>query len=190
MLHDAVRFVILANLAYFFLEFSVALAIRSVSLFADGIDFLEDASVNALILLALNWSAKARARVGFGMAALLLLPGIAAVWTAWQNFAAQIVPAPIPLSVTGIGAFVVNFACAAALARFRDHAGSLTKAAFLSARNDVFANVAIVAAGVATAFSYSPWPDLIVGVGIVILNTGSAREIVEAAREEHEAPPS
>jgi len=46
------------NLAYFGIEFSVALAIGSVSLFADSIDFLEDASINLLIAVALGWSAR------------------------------------------------------------------------------------------------------------------------------------
>jgi Co/Zn/Cd efflux system component len=41
------------NLAYFGVEFAVALAIGSVSLIADSIDFLEDASVNLLIALAI-----------------------------------------------------------------------------------------------------------------------------------------
>jgi Co/Zn/Cd efflux system component len=40
--------VALLNLAYFGVEFAVALAIGSVSLFADSIDFLEDASLNFL----------------------------------------------------------------------------------------------------------------------------------------------
>jgi Co/Zn/Cd efflux system component len=53
-LRRTVRFVALANLTYFAVEFSVALAIGSVSLFADSIDFLEDASVNFLILMALE----------------------------------------------------------------------------------------------------------------------------------------
>jgi Co/Zn/Cd efflux system component len=35
-----------------------------------------------------------------------------------------------------------------------------SRAAFLSARNDVLANVAIVAAGLATAATLSVWPDL------------------------------
>jgi hypothetical protein len=48
--------------------------------------------------------------------------------------------------------------------------GSLTKAAFLSARNDVLANVAIVAAGLVTAYTFSIWPDLIVGLGIAVIN--------------------
>jgi hypothetical protein len=41
------------NLAYFGVEFGVAVAIGSVSLFADSIDFLEDASVNFLIAVSL-----------------------------------------------------------------------------------------------------------------------------------------
>ena len=70
-LKDAVLFVALANLAYFGVEFGIAVSIHSVSLFADSIDFLEDASVNLLILLGLAWPARWRARLGMVLAALL-----------------------------------------------------------------------------------------------------------------------
>ena len=60
-LRGAVRIVALLNLGYFGIEFAVALGIGSVSLFADSIDFLEDASVNLLIVFALGWSARHRA---------------------------------------------------------------------------------------------------------------------------------
>ena len=72
--------VALLNLAYFGVEFSVALAIASVSLFADSVDFLEDATVNALILVALGWSAARRRVVGMCLAGILLIPGLAALW--------------------------------------------------------------------------------------------------------------
>ena len=52
-LRRAVLIVALANLAYFFIEFTVAQKIGSVSLFADSIDFLEDTAVNLLIVIAL-----------------------------------------------------------------------------------------------------------------------------------------
>ena len=48
------------NLGYFFVEIAVALAIGSVSLFADSVDFLEDTSINLLIFIALGWSTAAR----------------------------------------------------------------------------------------------------------------------------------
>lgn len=175
------------NLGYFAVEFTVALAIASVALFADSIDFLEDASVNFLIAIALGWPAARRARVGMGLAALILVPGVAALWTAWEKFNMPVPPEALPLTLTGLGALAVNFTCALMLARYRDAKGSLTKAAFLSARNDAYANVAIILAGIATLFHASAWPDLAVGLGIALLNAGAAWEVWEAARREKEA---
>jgi hypothetical protein len=42
-----VRLAAILNLTYFGVEFAVALAIGSVSLFADSIDFLEDTALNS-----------------------------------------------------------------------------------------------------------------------------------------------
>ncbi|HEV2621528.1 MAG TPA: cation transporter [Frateuria sp.] len=182
-LHRTVRWVALANLAYFGVEFAVALAIGSVALFADSIDFLEDASVNLLIFLALGWSLRARARVGMALAGILLLPALALLWALWQKLHAPVPPAAMPLSLTGLGALAVNLACAMALARYRHHAGSLTRAAFLSARNDAFANVAIVVAGGLTAWMRSVWPDVVVGLAIAAMNAdGGARGVDSRAR--------
>jgi Co/Zn/Cd efflux system component len=184
-LRRAVRLVALLNLAYFGVEFAVALAIGSVSLFADSVDFLEDASLNLLILLGLGWTARRRAKLGMIMAGILLVPGLATLWTAWGKLADPVPPEPVALSLTGLGALAVNLACALILARFRRHRGSLTRAAFLSARNDAFANAAIVAAGPLTAATLSIWPDLIVGLGIFAMNADAAREVWQEARKEH-----
>ena len=176
------------NLAYFGVEFAVALAIKSVSLFADSIDFLEDASINLLILVALGWTARQRAKLGMVLAGILLVPGLATLWTVWRQFSLPVVPDPASLSWTGAGALAVNLTCAFLLARYRHAGGSLSKAAFLSARNDALANIAIVAAGVVTALAPSAWPDLVVGLGIAALNAGAAREVFSAARREHAEP--
>ena len=184
-LRKVVILVAALNLAYFGVEFAVALAIGSVSLFADSVDFLEDASVNFLIANALGWSATSRARVGMALAGILFIPGLATLWTAWEKFLVPLPPAPLPLSLAGGGALVINLSCAFMLMQFRAHSGSLTRAAFLSARNDVLANIAIIAAGFVTAYTLSGWPDLIVGLGIAAMNADAAREVWSAAREEH-----
>jgi Co/Zn/Cd efflux system component len=189
-LRKVVIVVAILNVAYFGVEFAVALAIGSVSLFADSIDFLEDASVNLLIAFALGWSATGRARLGMALAGILLVPGLATLWTAWGKFMAPTPPAPLPLTLAGLGALAVNLSCAFMLARFRAHSGSLTQAAFLSARNDTLANVAIIGAGFVTAYWPSAWPDLIVGLGIAAMNADAAREVWKAAREEHRAADS
>lgn len=185
-LRRVVQLVAILNFAYFGIEFAVARDIGSVSLFADSIDFLEDASVNLLILVALGWTPPKRARVGMVLAGILLVPGLATIWTAWEKFNAPAAPNPALLSLTGLGALAINLTCALMLARYRQHSGSLTRAAFLSARNDALANVAIIVAGVVTAFLWvSAWPDLIVGLGIAALNADAAREVWQAASREH-----
>lgn len=187
-LRQVVRLVAVLNLAYFGIEFTVARAIGSVSLFADSVDFLEDASINLLILLAIGWTAYNRARVGMALGALLLVPGIATLWTAWEKFNIPAAPDAALLSLTGLGALAVNLSCALMLGRYRHHGGSLTKAAFLSARNDALANVGIIAAGLVTAYLWpSAWPDLIVGLVIAAMNADAAREVWQAAREDHRA---
>lgn len=183
-LSRAVKLVVLLNLGYFVVEFTVARSIGSVSLFADSIDFLEDTAVNGLILVALGWSVHRRSIVGMILAAILLAPAVATAWTAWGKFTTPVTPAAVPLSLTGLGALAVNLSCAFLLARYREHRGSLTQAAFLSARNDALANIAIIVVGVVTALTLSPWPDLIVGIGIFAMNLGAAREVYGAARDE------
>ncbi|WP_409526838.1 cation transporter [Rhizobium sp. P40RR-XXII] len=186
-LKRTVIYVALLNLGYFGVEFLVALSIGSVSLLADSVDFLEDASVNLLIAIALGWSARNRARLGMALAGILLVPGLATVWTAWQKFMTPVAPDPVSLTLTGLGALVVNLSCAVMLTRYRHHGGSLTRAAFLSARNDAFANIAIIAAGLVTAILWhSAWPDLIVGLAIAAMNADAAREVWSAARNEHQ----
>jgi Co/Zn/Cd efflux system component len=185
-LRRTVLVVALLNLGYFGVEFAVALAIGSVSLFADSIDFLEDASLNLLILVGLGWTAPRRKLLGKVMAGILLVPAIATLWTAAQKLALPVAPAPLSLTVTGFGALIVNFASAALLMRYRHHGGSLSLAAFLSARNDVFANVAIILAGLVTAYTLSFWPDLIVGLGIAVINADAAIKVYKAAQRERD----
>ena len=190
MLRRALLWVIALNLGYCGVEVTVATVIGSVSLFADSIDFLEDASLNLLVLLGLGWAARRRARLGMGLSFVLLVPVVATLWTAWTKLALPVPPAPLPLSLTGVGAFATNLCCAIILLRHRHGGGSLTRAAFLSARNDVIANIAIVIAGLLTAYAMSIWPDLVVGLAIAAMNAGSAREVWLMARgEAASAPP-
>lgn len=186
-LRKVVGFVALLNLAYFGIEFVVALAIGSVSLFADSVDFFEDAAVNFLIFFALAWTSAQRARVGMALAGILLVPALAFLWALWSKFNTPVPPEPLSLGVTGLGALVINLACAFMLSRYRHHSGSLTKAAFLSARNDALANIAIIGAGIVTALHPSVWPDVIVGLGIAAMNADAAKEVWETARAEQRA---
>ena len=184
-LRRTVLIVALLNLAYFFVEMGVALAIGSVSLFADSVDFLEDTAVNLLIFIALGWPLARRARMGKVMALIILAPAAAALVMAVIKFNNPEAPDPMSLMVTSGGSVVVNSICAYLLTRYRDHGGSMTKAAWLAARNDVIINLAIIAMGVITLTAVpNGWPDLLLGVFIIVLNFGAAKEVWEVAEEE------
>lgn len=180
-----IQFVALANLLFFFVEFYYARKIESVSLFGDSIDFLEDASINYLILIGLSWSATARAKLGRFLAFIILIPGLSSIWVVVLKIQNLSIPVPATLSVVGAGALLVNSICAFRIAKIQKNAGSLVKAAYLSARNDVLANVAIIIAGFLTYGTQSFWPDLIVGIGIILMNADAAKEVWEAAKKDH-----
>ena len=183
-LAPTLRFVVALNLAMLAVEAVVAIAIGSVSLVADSADFAEDASLNLLVLVALSWSVRARARLGTGLAALLLMPTLATAAMAVLRLDAAEPPSPLVLALTTGAAFTVNAACAALLVRHRAGGGSLMRAAFLSARNDMLANVAILIAAGLTAATRASWPDLVTGCAIGLLNAGAAWEVWQAARTE------
>lgn len=184
-LHKTIRLVAIANLIYFCIEFFAALDIASVSLFADSIDFLEDAALNLLILIALVCSLKVRAYIGMTLAILLLCPTFATLWMIGQKITTPSLPEPMALSLVGAGALIVNFTCAYWLVRFRHHNSSLIKAAFYSARNDALANIGIIIAGFLTFSLQSIYPDLIIGILIALMNITAAKEVWQAARKEH-----
>ncbi len=185
-LRQAALAALILNFGFFFFEFAVARSIGSVSLFADSVDFLEDSAVNFLLLAALGWEPKARAKAGMVMAALIFVPSLATLWQAIAKIWHPQAPSAAWLSLTGLAAMAVNLCAATILARHRHTGGSITRAAFLSARNDVLANAAIILAGAVTAYLWhSLWPDLIAGLGIGAMNLDAAKEVWDTAREEH-----
>ena len=172
------------NLVYFVIEFYYGRKFNSVSLIGDSVDFLEDASVNLLIAVALGWSLSKRRLTSYFLAALLLVPGIAFLWNAIHQLLSPEVPKGSGMSYVGFGALAVNVFCAFLIAKHRHEGGGLVRAAYYSARNDAVANVLIIAAGVVTLIYPSILPDLIIGLTIFAMNAGAAKDVLAAARAE------
>lgn len=176
--------VAILNLIYFFIEFISAINIRSVSLLTDSIDFIEDASINFLIFFAVSLTKIKKARISILLSIIMLLPGITALWAIWQQIIHQEPPAPVELSTVAFGALIINCLCTLILMKFRNYSGSLTKAAFLSARNDALANIAIIFTGIITILYPSIWPDILVGLFIAYIRAESALVIYKNATKE------
>jgi Co/Zn/Cd efflux system component len=183
-LRRVVLVVALLNFGYFFVELTVALTAGSVSLLADSVDFLEDTAINLLVLAALGWPLARRALVGKGLAVVILAPAAVAGWQAIQRFADPVAPDVVPLVLASLGAVAVNGTSAWLLTTVRHHGGSLSRAAFLSARNDVLVNISIIVMALITAWTDSGWPDLVLGCGIILLAAHAAHEVWEVSEDE------
>ena len=176
--------VALLNLAYFLIEFSAAVKINSVSLFADSIDFLEDTFVNLLIFFSYLITSTLRPKISKILVIIILLPGLTALWAAWEQVMRPSMPEAFELTLVGLGALIVNFTCTIILMRFRKNDESLTKAAFLSARNDVLSNLTIITAGLTIMIYPSIWPDLIAGIIVFSINFDAAYKVYKIANTE------
>lgn len=183
-LRKTVLVVATLNLLYFAVEFYFGKRYNSISLIGDSIDFLEDASVNILIALAIGWSLKRRQQTSYALAGLLLVPGMAFIWNASHQLFSPEVPAGQGMSLVGVGALIVNLTCAFLIARHKSEEGGLVVAAYYSARNDAVANILIIAAGFTTLRYPSIWPDMAIGILIFLMNADAAKEIIETTRDE------
>lgn len=101
-----------------------------------------------------------------------------------QRFSEPVAPEVAPVVLASLGAIVINGISAWLLVRVRHYGGSLSRAAFLSARNDVLVNVAIIVMAVITLWSASGWPDLILGCFIILLALHAAHEVRKVSEEE------
>ncbi len=181
-LRKSVALVALLNLSYFVVEFLFSHLFDSLSLLSDSLDFLEDASINLLILIAFSWSLLARRRLSYLLAGILLIPGIVFIFQAITQFQTPQVPNGVGMSVVGLGALFVNLYCALILTRHRNEKDGLAKAAYLSARNDAFANLLIIGAGFITQYWESTYPDLIIGFIIFAMNFDAAKQVIKSQR--------
>ena len=183
-LRKTVLIVAALNFIYFGIENYFGHLYNSVALIGDSVDFLEDASINILIALAIGWSLKKRRYTSYALALLLLVPGIAFLWNAIHQFLSPEVPEGQGMGIVGFGALLVNTVCAFLIARHRKEEGGLVTAAYYSARNDAMANVLIIGAGLFTLRYPSIWPDLIIGIFIFAMNADAAKEILETTYKE------
>ena len=176
--------VALLNLTYFFVELFAAIKISSVSLFADSIDFLEDTFVNLLILFSFLISSTLRPKLSKILAIVILLPGLTALWAAWEQLVRPFPPEAFKLTLVGFGALLTNITCTIILMKFRKKNKNLIKAAFLSARSDVLANLVIIGTGGIIIIYPSIWPDLIAGLIIFLINFDAAYKVYQIANAE------
>lgn len=174
---------LLANAAMFFVELAASISSGSSALAADAGDFLGDSANYALSLGALALGGAWISRVALLKGIAMSVYGVAVLayagWRVWLGT----VPEPFTMGIVGVLALAVNMSVAVMLYRFREGDANM-RSVWLCTRNDVIANLAVLAAAAGVLGSGTIWPDVAVAAVLAVLGLTSGRSVMRQARAE------
>ena len=172
--------VMMINLLMFVLEFAAGIIADSAALMADSVDMLGDGLVYGISLYALERSLRWRAGMALAKAGFILALGLGVI----IEIALKIVwghpPASGLMLVFGAMALFANATSVALLWPYRRHDVNLSST-FECSRNDIFANIGVLAAAFLVSATASPWPDIAIAAVIAFLFIRSALKVTREA---------
>jgi len=177
------RVVLAINVVMFAAELGAGIVARSTALLADALDMLGDAGVYGLSLYALARGARWRAGASLTKGLVMAGFGLGLVAEAVLKLEAGVVPAAPLMGVFGALALAANVACAWLLLRHRGDDLNM-RSAWLCSRNDVLANLGVLAAAAGVALTASLWPDVVVGLAIAAVVLHAAVGVVRDSLRE------
>jgi Co/Zn/Cd efflux system component len=179
--------VMMLNLMMFVLEFGAGIIADSAALMADSVDMLGDGLVYGISLYALERSLRWRAGMALVKAAFILALGLGVI----VEIALKIVwghpPASGIMLVFGGMALVANLSCVGLLWPYRRHDVNLSST-FECSRNDVLANIGVLAAAFLVSLTASPWPDIAIAAIIAFLFFRSSLKVTRDAWPQYRHP--
>lgn len=174
---------LILNATMFFVEIIGGSHARSVSLWADALDFAGDAANYAISLAVLSmtlyWRATAALVKGVTMAAFGIFVIMKVIWSWWLG----VTPEPMLMGAIGVLALAVNVISALMLYAFRDGDANM-RSVWLCSRNDAIANIAIIIAAIGVFGTGTMFPDLFVAFIIAYLGVTSGLSVIKQARAE------
>ncbi|HYE27645.1 MAG TPA: cation transporter [Allosphingosinicella sp.] len=172
--------VMMLNLLMFVLEFGAGIIADSAALMADSVDMLGDGLVYGISLYALNRSLRWRAGMALAKGGFILVLGLGVIVQIILKIVWGQPPASDIMLIFGGMALVANLSCVGLLWPYRRHDVNLSST-FECSRNDVFANVGVLAAAVLVSLTASPWPDIAIAAIIAFLFFRSALRVTREA---------
>lgn len=178
------------NIVMFLVEFTAGWLGSSTALLGDSLDMLGDGIVYGFSLFvvarSLRWKAVSAGLKGGVMA----LFGLTVLLQAASSIAWGHAPHALLMATVGAAALAANALCLVLLTRHRSDDINM-RSAWVCSRNDLIANVSVLAAAALVSATGSPWPDIAVGMGIALLFLRSSASISrDALRSYHEPEPT
>jgi Co/Zn/Cd efflux system component len=179
--------VLAINAGMFLVEIAAGLAAGSAALQADALDFFADAANYAISLsvlgLSLSWRASAALIKGGSMG----LFGIWVIGTVVWHALHGTMPSWGTMGAVGVAALIANAICLALLYAWRDGDANM-RSVWICSRNDVLANLAVLAAALGVFGTGTGLPDLVVAAVMATLALFGAWTIIRQAAAELRLP--
>ncbi|QDY70383.1 cation transporter [Qingshengfaniella alkalisoli] len=171
------------NLVMFLVEITAGLAAGSAALQADALDFFADAANYGISLFVLGFDIRWRSRAALVKGGSM---GLFGFWVAgnviWHALNGT-VPSWGTMGAVGVAALIANAACLVLLYAWRDGDANM-RSVWICSRNDVLANLAVLAAALGVFGTGTGWPDLIVAAVMALLAMQGAMTIIRHAMAE------
>jgi len=186
--HSRVLKIVLAiNAGMFLLEGTTGWLANSTSLMADALDMLGDALVYGMSLYVLTQSQQQQAKVALVKGGFMLLFGLFVLADAAYKLFHPAMPNVEIMGIIGVSALVANMICFYLLYSHREDNLNMSST-WLCSRNDLFANVGVLAAAGLSYLFLSKWPDILVGMVIAALFLKSAWHVTKQSLEAMKQP--
>lgn len=164
----------------FVVEIIAGLAVGSVSLQADALDFLADSANYAISLFVVGMALRRRAQAAIIKGITMALFGLWVIGnTLWHVFYGD-VPDAVTMGAVGVAALISNAIVLALLWVYR-HGDSNMRSVWVCSRNDVIGNFAVLLAAFGVFGTGTAWPDIIVAAIMAALALQGAVIIIRQA---------
>ena len=174
------------NGGMFFIEMIFGIASQSSGLIADSLDMLADAAVYGIGWRAVGGSLRVKIKAAHLSGIFQIMLGALAALDAARRLIMGSEPESFFMILVGIAAFVANFICFALISKHKEGEVHM-RASWIFSKNDLIANLGVIASGALVYFFESRFPDLIIGMAIsIIVIRGGRRIIKDAAHEKQQ----
>lgn len=172
------KWMLAINGVMFLLEVTVGIIGQSTALIADGVDMFADAAVYGLALFAVGRSARRKLTAAHTAGWLQLILAASVLVEVVRRFVYGSDPVSGLMMGMGLLALIANVSCLLLIHRQR-HGGVHMQASWIFSAVDVLANTGVILAGLLVLLTGSRYPDLVIGLVIVLIVLNGSRRILQ-----------
>ncbi|MFA6096038.1 MAG: cation diffusion facilitator family transporter [Candidatus Paceibacterota bacterium] len=169
--------VFLINFGMFFVEIIGGFIAHSNSLLADSLDMLGDAFIYGITIAVMSKHPSVRAKGSLAKGIIMLLLGVFVFAEIIFKIINPVVPTAGTITIIGFAALMANAVSFILLYKHRSTDLNV-RSSWLCSRNDMLANVGVIAAGFLVAHFNSIWPDITIGFIIALIVIRSSLQII------------